>query len=80
MDTFFATKKACKSTRVSLKSKWEVLLVVKIFAKEVGATGTFICDAAGEQTSHPMRAFCAEIKTMLRILEEGTTWANIAEL
>ena len=76
MDTFFATKKAHKSTRgntccklfvtdkgfvyvVPLKSKGEVLLAVKQFAKEVGALDAFICDAAGEQTSHPMRAFYA---------------------
>eukprot|EP00957_Ditylum_brightwellii_P048265 3663103-Ditylum_brightwellii.AAC.1 len=27
-----------------------------------------------------MRAFCAEIGTTLRVLEEGTLWANKAEL
>eukprot|EP00957_Ditylum_brightwellii_P115037 8774555-Ditylum_brightwellii.AAC.1 len=83
MDSFFATKKARKSTRantfcklvvtdkgfvhvVPLKSKAEVLLEVKLFAKEVGALDALICDAAGEQISHPMRAFCAEIGTMLK--------------
>eukprot|EP00957_Ditylum_brightwellii_P022147 1670967-Ditylum_brightwellii.AAC.1 len=66
MGTFFATKKAHKSTRVPLKSKGEVLLVVELFAKEVGAPDAFICDADGEQTSHPMRAFCTEIGTTLR--------------
>eukprot|EP00957_Ditylum_brightwellii_P001084 86271-Ditylum_brightwellii.AAC.1 len=66
MDTFFATKKAHKSTRVPLKSKGEVLLAAKLFAKEGNAPDTFICDAAGEQTSQPMRSFCAEIGTTLR--------------
>ena len=65
---------------VPLKSKGEVLLALKQFAKEVGASDAFICDAAREQTSHPMRAFCAEIGTTLRVLEEGTPWANKAEL
>eukprot|EP00957_Ditylum_brightwellii_P122828 9366630-Ditylum_brightwellii.AAC.1 len=63
---------------VPLKSQGEVLLAVKIFAKEVGALDTFICNAAREQTSHTMRAFCAEIGTKLRVLEEGTPWANKA--
>eukprot|EP00957_Ditylum_brightwellii_P055854 4232196-Ditylum_brightwellii.AAC.1 len=74
MDTFFATKKA-----VPLKSKGKVLLAVKQLAKEVGASDAFICETAGEQTSHPMRSFCAEIGTTLRVLEEGTPWANKAE-
>eukprot|EP00957_Ditylum_brightwellii_P009392 710044-Ditylum_brightwellii.AAC.1 len=65
---------------VPLKSKGEVLLAVKLFAKEVGASDAFICDAAREQTSQPMRAFCAEIGTTLRVLEEGTQWANKAVL
>ena len=97
MDTFFATKKAGKSTRsntccqlfvtdkgfvyvVPMKSKAEVLQAVKQFAKEVGAPDALICDAAGEQTSQAMRKFCTEIGTTLRALEEGTPWANKAEL
>eukprot|EP00957_Ditylum_brightwellii_P133399 10170717-Ditylum_brightwellii.AAC.1 len=57
---------------VPLKSKEKVILEVKLFAKEVGASDEFICDA--------MRVFCTEIGTMLRVLEEGTLWANKAEL
>eukprot|EP00957_Ditylum_brightwellii_P195211 14872522-Ditylum_brightwellii.AAC.2 len=75
MDTFFVTKKA-----VPLKTKGEVLLAVKQFSKEVGAPGAFICNAVGEQTLQPMRSFCANIGTVLRVLEEGTPWANKAEL
>eukprot|EP00957_Ditylum_brightwellii_P022178 1673421-Ditylum_brightwellii.AAC.1 len=71
MDTFFVTKKVHKSTRVPLKSKGEDLLAVKLFAKEVGAKDASICDAAIEQISHPMREFCTEIGTTLRVLEEG---------
>ncbi len=97
MDTFFATKKAGKSTRnntccqlfvtdkgfvyvVPLKTKANVLDAVKQFAKEIGATDPLIFDMSGEQTSQPMRKFCHKIGTSLRVLEEGTPWANKAEL
>jgi len=97
MDTFFATKKAGKSSRghtccqlfvtdkgfvyvVPMKSRAEVLQAVKQFAKEIGAPDALICDMAGEQTSHPLKRFCQEIGTTLRVLEEGTPWANKAEL
>jgi hypothetical protein len=97
MDTFFATKKAGKSSRghtccqlfvtdkgfvyvVPMKSKSEVLQAVKQFAKEIGAPDTIISDAAGEQRSNELRKFCSEIGTTLRLLEEGTPWANKAEL
>ena len=97
MDTFFATKKAGKSSRghtccqlfvtdkgfvyvVPMKSKAEVLQAVKQFAKEIGAPEAIICDMAGEQTSHALKRFCQEIGTTMRVLEEGTPWANKAEL
>jgi hypothetical protein len=97
MDTFFATKKAGKSSRghnccqlfvtdkgfvhvVPMKSKAEVLQAVKQFAKDIGAPDAIICDMAGEQTSHALKRFCQEIGTTLRLLEEGTPWANKAEL
>eukprot|EP00957_Ditylum_brightwellii_P180413 13743038-Ditylum_brightwellii.AAC.1 len=53
---------------------------MKLFAKEVGALDALIFDAAEEQTTLPMKALCAEIGKMLRVLEEGTPWANKAEL
>jgi hypothetical protein len=97
MDTFFATKKAGKSSRghsccqlfvtdkgfvyvVPMKSKSEVLQAVKEFAKEIGAPDAIICDAASEQKSKPLKKFLGEIGTTLRVLEEGTPWANKAEL
>jgi hypothetical protein len=97
MDTFFATKKAGKSSRghtccqlfvtdkgfvyvVPMKSKSEVLQAVKQFAKEIGAPDAIISDAAGEQSSQNLRKFCSEMGTTLRHLEEGTPWANKAEL
>jgi hypothetical protein len=97
MDTFFATKKAGKSSRghtccqlfvtdkgfvyvVPMKSKSEVLQAVKQFPKEIGAPDAIISDAAGEQSSQKLRKFCSEMGTTLRYLEEGTPWANKAEL
>jgi hypothetical protein len=97
MDTFFATKKAGKSTRgngccqlfvtdngfiyvVPMEKESDVLKAVKQFAKEIGAPDALICDAAKAQTSKAMRNFCIDIGTTLRALEEGTPWANKAEL
>ena len=96
-DTFFATKKAGKTSRgftcmqlfvtdkgfvhvVPMRSKGEVPQAMKLFAKEIGAPDAFVCDAAREQVSAEVRSFCHKIGTSLRILEEGTPWANRAEL
>eukprot|EP00957_Ditylum_brightwellii_P204131 15337857-Ditylum_brightwellii.AAC.1 len=66
---------------VPFKSKGEVLLAVKLVAKEVGAPDAFICDATAEQNfSWLMRSICTEIGTTRRVLEEGTPWAHKAEL
>ena len=65
---------------VPMKSKGEVPQALKQFAKEIGAPDAFICDHSGEQTSKEVRQFCHKIGTTLRVLEEGTPWANRAEL
>ena len=97
MDTFFATKKAGKSSRgytcmqlfvtdkgfvfvVPMRSKSEAPQALKLFAKEVGAPDAIICDAAKEQISKEVRQFCQRMGTTLRVLEENTPWANLAEL
>jgi transposase InsO family protein len=97
MDTFFATKKAGRSSRgntccqlfvtdkgfvyvVPMKTKGEVLQALKQFAKEIGAPDAIVSDAAAEQSSQKLRKFCSAIGTTLRLLEEGTPWANKAEL
>ena len=48
-----------------MKSKGDVLLAVKQFAKEVGVPDVLISDAAGENMSDNLRKFCSEIGTML---------------
>jgi hypothetical protein len=65
---------------VPMKSKSEVLQAVKEFAKKIGAPDAIICDAASEQKSKPLQKFLGEFGTTLRVLEEGTPWANKAEL
>lgn len=65
---------------VPMKSKSEVLQALKQFAKRVGAPDAIVCDMSGEQTSDKVKRFLADIGTTLRALEEGTPWANKAEL
>ena len=83
-DRIFAANSSCRIRDyvyvVPMSSKSEVLQAVKEFAKEIGAPEAVICDAAREQKSKSLRKFLGEIGTTLRILEEGTPWANKAEL
>ena len=65
---------------VPMRRKSDVLQAVKQFAKEVGAPDAFVADMSGEQMSFDMKKFCNDIGTSLRALEEGTPWANKAEL
>ena len=65
---------------IPMKGRKDVLQAVKQFAKEIGAPTAIITDAAPEETSSAMKKFCHDIGTTLRILEEGTPWANRAEL
>ena len=65
---------------VPMKSKSEVPQAVKQFAKEVGAPEAFVCDPSGEQSSKAFKQFCTQMGTTLRYIEEGTPWANKAEL
>eukprot|EP00980_Cylindrotheca_fusiformis_P014396 scaffold3830_cov85-Cylindrotheca_fusiformis.AAC.8 len=63
-----------------MSSRTKVLQAVKRFAKEVGAPEAIISDTASEQKSKSLRRFMGEIGTTLQVLEEGTPWANRAEL
>ena len=53
---------------------------IRRFCKTIGVPACFICDPAGEQTSKEVKAFIRDVGTTLRVLEEGTQWANRAEL
>ena len=63
-----------------MKRKSEVLLAIKLFAKEVGAPDSVVADMSGEQMSTEVKKSCNDIGTTLRALEEGTPWSNKAEL
>jgi hypothetical protein len=63
-----------------MKRKGEVLLALNQFANEIGASDAIVADMSGEQISKEVKAFCNEIGSTLRALEEGTPWANKAEL
>jgi hypothetical protein len=62
------------------KNGADILQAVKEFAKEVEAPDAIMFDATREQKSHDVRKFLGEVGTTLRVLEEGTPWANKAEL
>ena len=63
-----------------MTSKAEVKKAIRLFCKEVGVPSAFICDQSGEQTSHDVTNFIGDVGSSLRLLEEGTPWANRAEL
>lgn len=65
---------------VPMRQKSDVLQAVKQFAKEIGAPDAIISDSAREQKSLAVRKLCINMGTELRVLEEGTPWANRAEL
>ena len=65
---------------VPMKRKSEVLMAVKMFAEEIGAPNAIVCNMAKEQTSAELKGFLNDIVTSLCALEEGTPWANKAEL
>ena len=64
---------------VFMKKRSEFPLALKAFAKEVGVPTSLIMDPAGEQTSNAVKKFAKECFMTLKILEESTQWANLAE-
>ena len=95
-DTFFVTKIAkstrgyiCMQIFVSDKGFVRVYgmehqrdypKALRLFAKEVGAPDVIVADPHPSQTSTEVKAFLNKIGTTLKILEQGTQWANRAEL
>jgi hypothetical protein len=65
---------------VPMKKEADVLQAIKQFARVIGAPEALIADAARAQKAEAVRHFCNGIGTTLRVLEEGTPWANKAEL
>ena len=65
---------------VPMKQKSEVLQAVKQLSKEIGAPDAIVCDMSDKQMLPELKQFCNMIRTTLWALEEGTPWANKAEL
>ena len=65
---------------VPMKQRSDLPHALKQFCKEIGAPDAIVCDSGGEQVSNQVKQFCNDIGTSLRALEEGTPWANKAEL
>jgi hypothetical protein len=65
---------------VPMRHKSDVIQAVKQFAKETGAPDAITSDSGREQKSLAIRKLCVNMGTELRVLEEGTPWANRAEL
>jgi len=95
-DTFFVTKKAksqrgnnCMQLFVSdkgfvyvvpMKSKSDFPFALKQFAKEIGVPLALICDPSGEQTSNNVKRIARDMDLTMKVLEESSHWANLAEL
>ena len=65
---------------IPVTSKGEFPKALKEFCKEVGVPLDFICDPSGEQTSGEVIQFANNVAMNLKILEENTQHANLAEL
>ena len=63
-----------------MQSKSQVKQAIRLFCKEIGVPSVFIGDQSGEQTSNDVRQYIKSVGSSLRLLEEGTPWANRAEL
>jgi hypothetical protein len=53
---------------------------LKQFAKEIDVPLALISDPAGEQTSKDVKKLARDMDLTLKVLEESTQWANLAEL
>jgi hypothetical protein len=53
---------------------------LKQFSKETGVPLALISDPAGEQTSKDVKKLARDMDLTLKVLEESTQWANLAEL
>ena len=63
-----------------MEKESDVLLTLKLFAKDVGLPEDLVTDGTKAETSAEVKIFCINIGTTLKILEQGTPWANLAEL
>ena len=63
-----------------MKSQSEFQDVLHWFCKEVGVPHKLMMDSHLAQKNLATKKFCHQVGTIMRVLEEGTPWANRAEL
>jgi hypothetical protein len=63
-----------------MQSQSEFKNALHLFCKEVGVPTTLVMDAHKAQCNNDTRRFCHQVGTIMRVLEQGTPWANRAEL
>ena len=59
---------------VTMKKESEVLLAMNLFVKDFVVPEEITTDASAAETSSDVRAFCIQIGTTLKTLEEGAPW------
>ena len=78
MQLFVSDKLFVKFYDIKIKAQFPQVL--SSFTKEVDVPNAFIIDPSGDQALAVVRAFCHNISTTLRILEESTQHTDCAEL
>jgi hypothetical protein len=63
-----------------MQSQSEFKNALHWFCKQVGVPTTLVMDGHKAQKNNETRRFCHQVGTIMRVLEEGTPWANRAEL
>ena len=63
-----------------MRSQSEFNTALHWFCKDVGVPSTLVMDGHKAQVNLDSKRFCHQIGTIMRVLEEGTPWANRAEL
>ncbi len=63
-----------------MKSQSEFQDALHWFCKEVGVPHQLVMDGHRAQKNLATKKFCHQVGTIMRVLEEGTPWANRAEL
>ena len=64
---------------VPMKSREDLHLALKMFAKDIGVPLYLILDPSGEKTSAKVTKICHEMGTTLKIHEESIQYLNLSE-
>ena len=64
----------------STESPSGFMVNLKDFSKEIGVPDILVTDLHPHQNRKEVKDFCNKVWTTLRLLEQGTQWANPSEL